>query len=334
MADLRPVYVAGDGDVKGPVSSSNNFLPLFADVSGKLLKSSGTGVTAQGLAILDDNTPAEQRNTIGLSQVNNTSDINKPLSTAQALALQVSAQNYSVDTGVANAYVCKFSPAIVAREESAMLKFKVTQTNNGPCTINDGLGAVPLVGMTYSALQGRELVTGGYAWVQWNTSIGAYILLFCTGGALQVGGATKSKHAIPLGQEPTETLGGAALVATQALVDAGTDDTTVVTPKKLRFGISMSLGVNGYVALPSWLGGVIFQWGKWSIAGGATATSIPMNIGFPKTAFYLAPQWNQSAQIRTTVTFMGSFNEGRTAYDMWTNQAAGSYWILWFAVGN
>lgn len=89
MADLRPVYVAGDGDVKGPASSSNNFLPLFADTTGKLLKSSGTGVTAQGLAILDDNTPAEQRNTIGLDQVNNTSDVNKPVSTAQQTALNL-----------------------------------------------------------------------------------------------------------------------------------------------------------------------------------------------------------------------------------------------------
>lgn len=91
MADLRPVYVAGDGDVKGPASSSNNFLPLFADVTGKQLKSSGTGVTAQGLAILDDNTPAEQRNTIGLGQVNNTSDINKPVSTSQQNALNLKA---------------------------------------------------------------------------------------------------------------------------------------------------------------------------------------------------------------------------------------------------
>lgn len=87
MADLRPVYVAGDGDVKGPASSSNNFLPLFADTTGKLLKSSGTGVTTQGLAILDDNTPAEQRNTIGLDQVDNTSDLNKPVSRLQATAI-------------------------------------------------------------------------------------------------------------------------------------------------------------------------------------------------------------------------------------------------------
>ena len=93
MADLRPVYVAGDGDVKGPANSSNNFLPLFAGTTGKLLKSSGTGVTTQGLAILDDNTPAEQRNTIGLDQVDNTSDINKPVSTAQQTALNLKQDN-------------------------------------------------------------------------------------------------------------------------------------------------------------------------------------------------------------------------------------------------
>lgn len=46
-------------------------------------------MTTQGLAILDDNTPAEQRNTIGLDQVNNTSDINKPVSAAQQAALNL-----------------------------------------------------------------------------------------------------------------------------------------------------------------------------------------------------------------------------------------------------
>lgn len=94
MADLRPVYVAGDGDVKGPANSSNNLLPLFADTTGKLLKSSGTGVTTQGLAILDDNTPAEQRNTIGLDQVNNTSDLNKPVSNPVQDALNLKADIY------------------------------------------------------------------------------------------------------------------------------------------------------------------------------------------------------------------------------------------------
>ncbi|MEK2607683.1 hypothetical protein WLF18_00995 [Pseudomonas shirazensis] len=131
----------------------------------------------------------------------------------------------------------------------------------------------------------------------------------------------------------TETRSGIAAVATQAVVNAGVDDAAIVTPKKLRAGISMLLSSNGYIALPSWLGGLIIQWGAATVAGGSGVTAIPMSIGFPTTAFSFSPQWQQTSQQTTSVTFMGSFNAGRTAYNMWTNQAAGTYGILWLAVG-
>lgn len=127
MADLRPVYVAGDGDVKGPTSSSNNFLPLFADTTGKLLKSSGTGVTTQGLAILDDNTPAEQRNTIGLDQVNNTSDINKPVSTPQQKSLDLKANKIDLDQVNNTSDINK--PVSTAQQTA--LNLKMNKTGDG-----------------------------------------------------------------------------------------------------------------------------------------------------------------------------------------------------------
>ncbi|WVV48884.1 hypothetical protein THH46_10230 [Pseudomonas sp. NA13] len=44
-------------------------------------------------------------------------------------------------------------------------------------------------------------------------------------------------------------------VATQLQVDAGTDDATVVTPKKLRFGFAFGVsGTSSYISFPSWLG--------------------------------------------------------------------------------
>jgi len=73
-----------------------------------------------------------------------------------------------------------------------------------------------------------------------------------------------------LAAQATEINQGTAKVATQPQVNAGVDDSTIVTPKKLRAGFSMSLGVTGYVAFPSWLGGFVFQWGVMAETSGST----------------------------------------------------------------
>lgn len=116
--------------------------------------------------------------------------------------LQSGYGSFAVDTGTANTYVCAFTPAITARAEGQVLRFKVKTANSGASTINDGLGVVPLVGGAHSALQGGELAVNGDAWVEWNNSIGggSYILLFCTGAPEQVAPATQSQHAVNMGQ--------------------------------------------------------------------------------------------------------------------------------------
>uniref|UniRef100_UPI0036F2BE39 phage tail protein n=1 Tax=Pseudomonas taiwanensis TaxID=470150 RepID=UPI0036F2BE39 len=50
-------------------------------------------------------------------------------------------------------------------------------------------------------------------------------------------------------------------IATQAETEQGLSDTAVVTPKRLRLGFAASWTSNGYLILPSWLGGFVFQWG-------------------------------------------------------------------------
>lgn len=68
-------------------------------------------------------------------------------------------------------------------------------------------------------------------------------------------------------KQATEAVLGWAKVATQAQTNDGTDDATIVTPKKLRAGFAISFGTNGFVALPSWLGGLIIQWGQFASGG-------------------------------------------------------------------
>ncbi|OOV91957.1 hypothetical protein MF6396_26215 [Pseudomonas sp. MF6396] len=82
-------------------------------------------------------------------------------------------------------------------------------------------------------------------------------------------GVNDTKWMTPLGvfraftsfvSQATETAFGWAKVAGQSAMNAGNDDTTFVTPKKLRNGFSVQFDGTGYIALPSWMGGWILQW--------------------------------------------------------------------------
>ncbi|WP_343675156.1 gp53-like domain-containing protein [Paraburkholderia heleia] len=80
------------------------------------------------------------------------------------------------------------------------------------------------------------------------------------------------------GEQAAEATQGTAKVATQAQTNSGTDDTTIVTPKKLRAGFAVSLSSNGYIAFPTWLSGLIVQWGF-----RATLTAVPAGSSAPVT---------------------------------------------------
>lgn len=66
----------GSGDVVGPSASVDNELPLYSGTTGKIIKRSNT---LNGIPLLTSGA-------VTISNLDNTSDINKPVSTAQAAA--------------------------------------------------------------------------------------------------------------------------------------------------------------------------------------------------------------------------------------------------------
>lgn len=80
----------------------------------------------------------------------------------------------------------------------------------------------------------------------------------------------------------TETASGITRLATDSEVLAGQANDKVVTPKKLRLGFKYMPGQNGYIGFPTWMSGLIIQWGT---VGGFDSYTINFPMAFPNEVF-------------------------------------------------
>lgn len=92
--------------------------------------------------------------------------------------------------------------------------------------------------------------------------------------------------AAALSAQATEVNQGTAKVATQAQVDTGTDDTSFITPKKMRWGITANLSVNGYIIFPTWLFSFIIQWTSVGAINTGAAGSVSWPIAFRSSCIF------------------------------------------------
>ena len=187
-ADFNPDEVADGDSVEAEFDSIQLGFKKVEETNTPIASPTFTGTPSAPTAVAGTNT----------TQLATTAFVANAIANILASALG----NFVTDTGAANSYVVGLTPALTARSEGQVIRFKVANTNTGSSTINDGLGVVPLVGGAHAALQYGELVAGGDAWVQWNGTVGtgSYVLLFCTGAPLQVAAPTKAKHAVNLEQ--------------------------------------------------------------------------------------------------------------------------------------
>ncbi len=145
---------------------------------------------------------------------------------------------------------------------------------------------------------------------------------------IKPGSAEDVGHWARIGANATETLRGVIRIATQSEVDDGALDDVAVTPKKLRWGFSASWGVNNYIVFPTWLGGLVIQFGSFTVTALIQAVTFP--IGFPTACrgVFLSQDANSNTAAYESLMPSGISATGFTIY---TNQGSGTAW--WFAIG-
>ncbi|MGW7774565.1 phage tail-collar fiber domain-containing protein [Pseudomonas machongensis] len=113
-----------------------------------------------------------------------------------------------------------------------------------------------------------------------------------------------------LAREGSETTSGTLRVASQAEVNAGVVDNAAVSPRKMRWGFSMQFGANGYLMLPTWLGGLILQYG--SSVNTTENADVSFPLAFPNRCFWVGAYDNTQpgGTTRTFWQFRGLSNTG------------------------
>ncbi|MNJ51432.1 hypothetical protein D3C77_467350 [compost metagenome] len=133
---------------------------------------------------------------------------------------------------------------------------------------------------------------------------------------------------------------GRARIATQVHTNAGDADDVLVTPKKLRWGFSYSFGLNGYVVLPSWMAGLIFQWGQATLV--MDDQSVPFPLAYPNVALNVQTTCSGFVERITGAAGLSKTGFAAEGFSMGGSSGApGSNWVVangnisifWFSVG-
>jgi phage-related tail fiber protein len=130
-------------------------------------------------------------------------------------------------------------------------------------------------------------------------------------------------------------------VASQTEVDTGTGDDALVPASRLRWGFYFQGGENGCIALPTWLGGFVLQWGvargvpQASTTVGAVGPTrdVTLPMAFPVEAFRVFASMDFTTMAPTGAFTPGANILSRSVIRVQNNYTASAGDIAWFAVG-
>lgn len=129
---------------------------------------------------------------------------------------------------------------------------------------------------------GTKLTSGARVAVEEGAINAGRVWYLATIGSISVGSTAlqfKDEH-----PDATESVKGVIEIATQEEVNetatANQKDDVAVSPKKLRSGFAALFASNGYVTFPTWMGGLIIQWGTTTYVN-SVGGIITFPIAFP-----------------------------------------------------
>jgi hypothetical protein len=135
----------------------------------------------------------------------------------------------------------------------------------------------------------------------------------------------------------TEAAPGIARLATQVEVNDGADDATIITPKKLRLGFQFLRETNGYVIFPSWLGGLILQWGltqpRLVNTVGTLEETHPLPVQYPNRALIALANHQGTARAMTSGVSVAAFSTTEILIAFENSRADQGVSALWLSVG-
>lgn len=138
-----------------------------------------------------------------------------------------------------------------------------------------------------------------------------------------------------LASQATELQQGTTKVATAVQMLDSTNDLVMVTPKKLRLGFASSFTPTGYFVFPSWLGGLVIQWGAVEYqTSGDSLLPVSFPVEFPYSVLYA--DWTVDSDILSSV--IGSYvcqvtKKGMTLTCDKQVTSAATVVARWFAFG-
>ena len=133
--------------------------------------------------------------------------------------------------------------------------------------------------------------------------------------------------------DASETVKGVIEVATQSEINAGSAGVLAVTAAKLRLGFAISLATNGYISFPTWMGGLIIQWGISASMSPASSLVVTLPIPFPTACLQAFANPSTDCDFAALVITLASSQITLRA-DQFSGVAGTASPLRWLAIGH